>query len=99
MVMKGHVVIDTGGTKTGAEAEFVGKVPAAVAAHGGRFLPRTGGVESFRGEGAPKRFVIMESGSLEPASGLIGISEYGAPDDVRLRASQSRIVIAEGCDS
>ena len=97
--MKGYVVIDTEVIDTEAYSEFVEKVPAAIAAHGGRFLVRTSDVEVFQGEWAPKRFVILEFDSLEAARGFVNSAEYGALDEVRRRASKSRIVVVEGFDS
>ena len=97
--MKGYVVIDTEIIDLDAYSEFVEKVPAAVAAHGGRFIVRSSDVEAIQGEWAPKRFVIMEFDSLDAAKGFVNSSEYGALDDVRRRASKSRIVVVEGCVS
>ena len=97
--MKGYVVIDTEIIDLEAYSEFVEKVPAAVAAHGGRFIVRSSDVEAIQGEWAPKRFVIMQFDSLNAAKGFVSSSEYGALDDVRRRASKSRIVVVEGCVS
>ena len=97
--MKGYVVIDTEIIDTAAYSEYIEKVPAVIAAHGGRFVVRTSDVESVQGEWAPKRFVIMELDSLEAARGFIRSDEYQVLDDVRRRASKSRIVVVEGYDS
>ncbi len=97
--MKGYVVIDTEIIDTAAYSEYIEKVPSVIAAHGGRFLVRTSDIEAIQGEWAPKRFVIMEFDSLEAARGFVNSAEYRALDDIRRRASKSRIVVVEGHDS
>ena len=97
--MKGYVVIDTEVTDPEAYAEFVGKAPAAIAAHGGRFLVRTSTIDAIEGDWGPKRFVIIEFDNLEAARRFIGSAEYTSLGDVRRRATKSRIVIVEGYDS
>ncbi|MDE0653464.1 MAG: DUF1330 domain-containing protein [bacterium] len=94
--MKGYVVIDTEVLDSEAYSEFAERIPAALAAHGGRFLVRTNEVAAVEGDWAPQRFVIVEFDDLEAARGFIGSSEYGALDDVRSRAVRSRIVVVEG---
>ena len=97
--MKGYVVIDTEVIDPEAYSEFAERIPAALAAHGGRFLVRTNEVEAVEGDWAPQRFVIVEFDNLEAARGFIGSPEYGALDDVRPRAVNSRIVVVEGTES
>lgn len=47
----------------------------------------------------PKRLVIIEFDSLEAASGFIGSAAYTALSEVRHKAANSKIVVAEGRDS
>ena len=99
--MKGNVIVDTEINDMEAYAEYVEKIPAVVAAHGGRFLVRTSDIDAVEGGWAPKRLVIMEFDSLEAARGFVGSAEYVALSEVRRRASasKSRIVVVEGHDS
>ena len=97
--MKGYVVIDTEIIDTEAYSEYVGRVLPVIGAHGGRFLVRSSDVEPFDGGWTPKRLVIVEFDSLEAARGFVGSAEYGAIDEIRHRAANSRIVVVEGCDS
>ena len=97
--MKGYVVIDTEVIDPEAHSELVDRFPAALAAHGGRFLVRTSDVEPVEGDWAPQRFVIVEFDSLAAARGFIGSPEYRALDDVRSRAVNSRVVVVEGTGS
>ncbi len=94
--MKGYVVIDTEVIDSEAYAEFVEQVPAALAAHGGRFLVRTSDAETIEGDWAPKRLVIVEFDNVEAARGFIGTAYSGALGDLRRQATKSKIVVAEG---
>lgn len=97
--MKGYIVMDAEIIDTEAYAEFAEKVPAAVAAHGGRRLVRTSNVEAIQGDWLPKRFVVLEFDSLKAAKGYLDSAEYAALDDVRWRATKANIVVVEGLDS
>ncbi len=94
--MKGYVVIDTEIIDQEAYAEFVGKVPDALAAHGGRFLVRTSDVEPIEGGWEPQRLVIMEFDDIGEARAFVTSDVYAAFDELRHRATRSRIVVAEG---
>ena len=96
--MKGYIVIDTEVVDQEAYSEFVGKIPAVIAVHGGRFLVRSSNAETVQGDWEPKRFVILEFDSPEAARKYLGSAEFMALDELRRRASHSRIVILEGCD-
>ena len=97
--MKGYLVMDAEIIDTEAYSEFAKKVPAAVAAHGGRILVRTSNIEAVQGDWVPKRFVILEFDTLEAAKGFVGSADYRALDDLRQRAANSRTVVVEGSDS
>ena len=97
--VKGYVVIDTEPIDPEANSEYVEKVLPVIAAHGGRFLVRTGDVTVVHGDWAPKRLVILEFESLEAARGFVGSAEFSALDDLRDRAAKSRTVIVEGADA
>ena len=95
--MKGYVIVDTEIADPAAYAEFLERVPAIVESHGGRFLVRTINAEPVEGGWAPRRLVIIEFDSLAAAKGYIESAEYAALNDLRLRATSSRSVVAEGC--
>ena len=97
--MKGYVVMDAEIIDTEAYAEFAEKVPAAIAAHGGRLLARTSDVEVVQGDWSPKRLVILEFDSFKAAKAYIGSAEYAGLDDVRRRATRADIVVLGGLDS
>ena len=97
--MKGYVVIDTEVVDQEAYSEFVEKVPAVLAEHGGRFLVRSSDAETIEGDWAPKRLVILEFDSLEAARGFIEDAYSGALGELRRRATTSRILVVEGSDA
>ena len=97
--MNGYLIIDAEILDPEAHSELVERIPAALAAHGGRFVVRTDEVEEIEGDWAPDRLVVAEFDSLEAARGFIRSPEYSALDDVRQRAVNSRIVVVEGADS
>ena len=97
--MKGYVVIDTEVIDAEAYSQFVEKVPAVLAAHGGRFLARSSSAETIEGDWAPKRLVILEFPGLEAARDFIGAAYRGPLGDIRRRAAKSRIVVVEGSDA
>ena len=97
--MKGYVVIDTEIVDTMAYSEYVEKIVAVIASHGGRFLVRSSDVETVEGGWAPKRLVVLEFASLQAANGFVSSTEYRAIDEIRQRAANSRIVVVGGYDS
>ena len=92
--MKGYIIINTEITDSEAYAEFLEKIPVAVAAGGGRYLVRTDNAEAVQGDWA-KRLVIIEFDNLEAARGFVDSAEFTALDPIRLRAAKSRMVIVE----
>ncbi len=97
--MKGYLVMDAEIIDAEAYAEFAEKVPAAIAAHGGRLLVRTSDLEAVQGDWLPKRLVILEFDSLKAAKGYIASAEYADLEDVRRRATRADIVVVGGIDS
>ena len=67
--MKGCLVMDAEIIDTKAYSKLVRKVPAAVAAHGGRILVRTSSIGGIQGGWMPKRFGILEFDSPQCGKG------------------------------
>ncbi len=97
--MKGYVVIDTEVVDHEAYSEFVERVPAVLAEHGGQFLVRSSDAETIEGDWAPKRLVVLEFEDLESARGFTDAAYSGALGDLRRRATTSRILVVEGSDA
>ena len=77
--MKGYVVIDTEVIDAEAYSEFVEKAPAAIAAHGGRFVVRTSNVEPIEGGWEPRRLVLIEFDSVGAARGFVHLRRVHGP--------------------
>ena len=76
--------------------EYRQKVPAVIAAHGGKYLVRGGACEIVEGDWRPRRCVILEFPSLEKARAFIAAPDYAPLAALRQRTTNSRLVIIEG---
>lgn len=94
--MAGYLIAEIDITDAEAYEEYKRIVPAAVEAHGGRFLVRGGTVVPKEGGWNPKRVIVIEFPSLEAAKAFYDSSEYARPLEIRLKATQSRLVLVEG---
>jgi uncharacterized protein (DUF1330 family) len=76
--------------------EYRQRVPATLAAHGGRFLVRGGAHEVVEGSWRPRRLVVLEFPSLAQARRWYDSEEYREPKAMRFRTSKANIVFVEG---
>ena len=82
-----------------AESEFALRVPAAVAACGGRILVRTSSIEAVQSDWTPRRLVILEFDNLKATKGPICYAEYACLNDVRQPVTKANLVVTERADS
>lgn len=94
--MAAYVIAEVEVTDPVAYEEYRKLVAPTIAQYGGRFLVRGGKVESREGGWNPPRFVIVEFPSLERAREWYQSPEYAPALALRLKASRSRLIIAEG---
>lgn len=71
--------------------------PAAIKAHGGKFLARAGRAEQMEGEGRPRN-VVIEFPSLDAAVACFRSDGYQAARAKRIGAGIAEIVIVEGVE-
>ena len=85
-------------TVTDAEKyeDYKALAPAAIAAHGGRYLVRGGPVISLEGEPESRRVAVLEFPSVEKAEAFYRSAEYGAAMDKRRGAAQGQFILVEG---
>jgi len=76
--------------------EYRSKVPATVAAYGGRYLARGGTTELLEGTWSPKRCVILEFPSLAQFKAWWASPEYQPLRALRQRTTRSNLVVTEG---
>ena len=70
--------------------------PGAIAAYGGRFIVRGGGIETKEGGWKPSRLVVVEFPSMEQAKKFYDSPEYAPALAIRLKAAKSRLILADG---
>jgi uncharacterized protein (DUF1330 family) len=76
--------------------EYRQKVPATIAAHGGRYLARGGATQVLEGDWSPKRCVIVEFPDMVKAMAWWESPEYRPLRLLRERTSRANIVVTEG---
>lgn len=77
---------------------YVTEAPATVRAFGGRYLVRGGSVEALDGRWEDERMVVVEFPSREAALAWFGSDEYRPLREMRRRAAEGVILIADGVD-
>ena len=76
--------------------EYVKQSPAAIAAHGGRFLARGGKSEILEGAVPSNRMVILEFPSYAQAKAWWNSEAYRLPKALRQGASEGSFILVEG---
>jgi uncharacterized protein (DUF1330 family) len=76
--------------------EYRQKVPATIAAHGGRYLTRGGATEVLEGSWSPRRCVILEFPDMEHFRAWWSSAEYAPLRELRQRAADSNLVVTQG---
>jgi uncharacterized protein (DUF1330 family) len=76
--------------------EYRQKVPATIAAHGGRYLARGGSTQVLEGSWSPKRCVILEFPDMERFRAWWSSPEYAPLKALRQRATRSQILVTQG---
>lgn len=72
------------------------RVPALIAAHGGRYLVRGGTCEMLEGGASPQRQVILEFPDMAHLKAFYGAPEYQALIAIRQGASRGTLLAVEG---
>lgn len=72
------------------------RVPALIAAHGGRYLVRGGAVTVLEGSGVPHRQVILEFPDMAHLKAFYGAPEYQELIAIRQGASRGTLLAIEG---
>lgn len=72
------------------------RVPAVIAAHGGRYLVRGGASASLSGDWHPKRLVVLEFPDMSRLRAFWDSAEYAELRAIREQASTGRLIAVEG---
>jgi uncharacterized protein (DUF1330 family) len=94
--MAAYIIADIEITDLAAYEEYRQKVPAIIAAYGGRYLARGGTVEVLEGSWSPGRAVIVAFPSLAALRAFWASPEYQPLRAIRERAAKSNLVAVEG---
>ena len=94
--MAAYLIANIEVTDSAGFAEYQQKVPATIAAHGGRYLVRGGAAEALEGAWLPKRCVVLEFPSMAQLKTWYASPEYRPLIAIRERTTQSDLVIVEG---
>ena len=91
-----YVIADVEVTDPACYAEYRDKVPATVAAYGGRFLVRGGPHQVAEGSWHPHRVVVLEFPSMEQARRWYESEDYRGPKALRQAAARTDVIFVEG---
>ena len=76
--------------------EYRRRVPAVIAAYGGRYLARGGAVQRLEGDAPIHRLVIVEFPNMEQLTAFYNSAEYQQLLAIRQRAAKSNLLAIEG---
>ena len=83
-------------TDPAAYEEYRRRVPAIIAAYGGRYLARGGAVERLEGNAPVNRLVIVEFPDMVRLKAFYNSAEYQPLLAIRQRAARSDLLAIEG---
>ena len=94
--MAAYVIVDIEVTDPAGIEAYRQRVPATIAAYGGRFLVRGGPHEVVEGSWHARRLVVLEFPSLAQARQWYDSEEYRELKPMRLGASRANLVFVDG---
>ena len=94
--MPAYIYADVEVTDPALYEAYRARVPAVIAAHGGRYLVRGGACELLEGEAMPQRQVILEFPDIAHLKAFYTSPEYRELIAIRQSASRGRLVAMEG---
>jgi uncharacterized protein (DUF1330 family) len=94
--MSVYLIADIEVTDPVGYEEYKERVPAVIAAHGGRYLVRGGASEVLEGTWRPRRSAIIEFADLASMKAFWESAEYRPLHAIRERCAKSDVVVIEG---
>jgi uncharacterized protein (DUF1330 family) len=77
--MAAYLIADIEVTDAQAYEEYRRRVPAIIAAHGGRYLVRGGAAETLEGTWRPNRTIVLEFPSIDALRAFWGVARVPPP--------------------
>jgi uncharacterized protein (DUF1330 family) len=93
--MPAYIIADVEVIDSDGYEEYRQKVPAIIAAYGGRYLARGGATEALEGSWLPKRCVILEFPSMDKLKAFYTSPEYQPLIAIRKRTAKSNLIATE----
>lgn len=94
--MSAYVIADVEVLDLALYETYRQKVPATIAAFGGRYLVRGGALTVLEGQWSPKRCVILEFPSMAQLKAWYDSPAYVPLRAIRERSTRSNLVMVEG---
>jgi len=94
--MAAYVLVDVEITDPIEFDDYRKKVPASLAAYGGRFIIRGGATEILEGDWAPKRVVVIEFPDRSAAKAWWSSAEYADAKAQRQRSAHTQLIVVDG---
>ena len=94
--MPAYVIADVAVTDPVGYEEYRQRVPAVIAAYGGRYLARGGSTRVLEGSWVPRRCVILEFPSMAQLEAFWSSPEYRPLREIREHTADSNLVAVEG---
>lgn len=94
--MAAYVIADIEVTDPAGFSEYQQKVPATIAAYGGRYLVRGGTTEVAEGNWSPRRCVVLEFADMVQLKKWYTSPEYQPLITIRNHTTKSKVVFVEG---
>jgi uncharacterized protein (DUF1330 family) len=94
--MAAYIVANVEVTDPVVYERYRARVPAVIAAHGGRYLVRGGPVKVLEGEIDPKRQVILEFPDMAALEAFYYSAEYQELVAIRQAAATGQLIAVQG---
>ena len=94
--MSAYVIVDIEVTDPEAYEDYRRQVPPLVTKYGGKYLVRGGAFEILEGDWTLNRLVVIEFPSIKAAKEFYDSEEYSPVKAIRLKATNSNLVLVEG---
>jgi uncharacterized protein (DUF1330 family) len=94
--MPAYVIVEIDIVDPVGYEEYKKLAGATVEKYGGKYIVRSGAVETLEGDWNPKRIVILEFESMQRAKEWLNCEEYREPRKMRHRTAKTKMILAEG---
>jgi uncharacterized protein (DUF1330 family) len=94
--MTAYLIADIDVTDAAGYADYKDRVPAIIAAYGGRYLARGGATQVLEGTWQPRRSVVIEFPDLASLRAFWDSPEYRPLRAIRERTARSNVVAFDG---